>query len=458
MEEKPGEEKCGTQKLHRKRPVSVCGRRPGPQDANRGRAKAPDARSRPPPADCDALVEAVTARLKEQRYLNDTSYATSYSANRRDTEKFGSMRVVQDLKAKGVHPDVIGKAIGETYSEVDEEKLACEFAGRKRLKQPKDQKQAARIFRMMARAGFSSRVIVKLLRNWKVEDETLSALEQEREMAEHDSFHRGRIVKPKPQPQSQPEWSTAVEHLSAADPKLAALIAQVGPCTIAIPHHFSIFYSLARSIVYQQLAGAAAASILARVEALFRQGRMTPKNLLQTPEAELRAAGLSQNKLAALRDLAAKCLDGTVPSKRALARMADEEIIERISQVRGIGRWTVEMMLIFRLGRPNVLPVDDYGVRKGMQRLYNLRELPGKDAMRRRARKWEPWCSVASWYLWRCAELPGKKAAAKNPAGNLAKKKAATKKAAKKKPAKKLAANKRAAKKKAVSSAALQIR
>ena len=87
--------------------------------------------------------------------------------------------------------------------------------------------------------------------------------------------------------------------------------------------------------------------------------------------------------------------------------MADEEIIERISQVRGIGRWTVEMMLIFRLGRPNVLPVDDYGVRKGMQRLYKLRELPNKDAMRRRARKWEPWCSVASWYMWRCAELPG---------------------------------------------------
>ena len=89
--------------------------------------------------------------------------------------------------------------------------------------------------------------------------------------------------------------------------------------------------------------------------------------------------------------------------------MDDEEIIEHISQVSGIGRWTVEMMLLFRLGRPNVLPVDDYGVRKGMQRLYKLRELPNKDAMRRRARKWEPWCSVASWYMWRCAELPGSK-------------------------------------------------
>ena len=208
----------------------------------------------------------------------------------------------------------------------------------------------------------------------------------------------------KSQPQS--DLSMAVEHLCAADSKLAGLIAQVGPCGMQIPHNFSIFYSLSRSIVYQQLAGAAASAIFARVEALFPKGRMTPKNLLAVEDAPLRGAGLSQNKLLALRDLAAKCLDGTVPTKRALASMEDEEIITRISQVRGIGRWTVEMMLIFRLGRPNVLPVDDYGVRKGMQRLYRLRELPDKAAMRRRARKWEPWCSVASWYMWRCAELP----------------------------------------------------
>jgi DNA-3-methyladenine glycosylase II len=230
-------------------------------------------------------------------------------------------------------------------------------------------------------------------------------------------------------PQPQPEWSTAVAYLSAADPKLAALIAQVGPCTMQIPHHFSIFFSLARSIVYQQLAGAAASAIMGRVEALFPKGRMTPKNLLDAPDTALRAAGLSQNKLLALRDLAAKCLDGTVPTKRALARMSDEEIIERISQVRGIGRWTVEMMLIFRLGRPNVLPVDDYGVRKGMQRLYRLRELPNKAAMHRRARKWEPWSSVASWYMWRCAELPAARSKASTKA---APKKLAAKSAAKK--------------------------
>jgi DNA-3-methyladenine glycosylase II len=149
---------------------------------------------------------------------------------------------------------------------------------------------------------------------------------------------------------------------------------------------------------------------------------------------------LSQNKFAALRDLAAKCLDGTVPNERALARMADEEIIDRISQVRGIGRWTVEMMLLFRLGRPNVLPVDDYGVRKGMQRLYKMRELPNKDAMRRRARKWEPWCSVASWYMWRCAELPGSKPRTK------AKPVASRKKLATRKPAAKKVAAKKAVK------------
>lgn len=137
--------------------------------------------------DCDALVEAVTARLKQQRYLNDTSYASSYSISRRDTEKFGRMRVAQDLRAHGVHPDVIAKAVGETYSEVDEQKLARQFAERKRLRPPKDQKEAARIFRMMARAGFSSGVIVQLLRHWRVEDETLSSLEQEREMAELSS-------------------------------------------------------------------------------------------------------------------------------------------------------------------------------------------------------------------------------------------------------------------------------
>jgi regulatory protein len=132
----------------------------------------------------EQLVEAVTARLKAQRYLSDSSFAASYSSNRRDNEKFGARRVEQDLRAKGVHPEVIGRALGEAYEGVDEEKLARQFIERKRIKQPQQQKDAARVFRMMVRAGFSSRVIFRILREWKIEDETLSALEQEREMAE----------------------------------------------------------------------------------------------------------------------------------------------------------------------------------------------------------------------------------------------------------------------------------
>lgn len=130
-------------------------------------------------SDGDTLIESVISRLKEQRYLNDSQYAASYSALRKDNEKFGRMRVVQDLKAKGVHGDVIDKAVSATYSGVNEEQLARAFLFRKRAKKPADQKSAARIFRMLARAGFSTRAIVSILRKWEVEDETLTLLEQE---------------------------------------------------------------------------------------------------------------------------------------------------------------------------------------------------------------------------------------------------------------------------------------
>lgn len=131
-----------------------------------------------------AIIDAVVERLKQQKYLNDSQYATSYSQYRQENEKFGRMRVVQDLKAKGVHGDVIEKTVGAAYSGVNEEKLAREFLERKRTKKPKDQKESARVFRMMVRAGFSSRTIIKILRAWDVEDDTLSQLEQEREEAE----------------------------------------------------------------------------------------------------------------------------------------------------------------------------------------------------------------------------------------------------------------------------------
>jgi len=135
----------------------------------------------------DALIEAVVERLKQNRYLNDTNYATVYSQYRRENEKFGRIRVVQDLKAKGVHGDVIDKVITSAYEGVSEDKLAREFVARKRLHQPKDQKEAARIFRMMARAGFSSRTIVSILKKWNVETETLTALEQERSDSEDNA-------------------------------------------------------------------------------------------------------------------------------------------------------------------------------------------------------------------------------------------------------------------------------
>ncbi len=205
----------------------------------------------------------------------------------------------------------------------------------------------------------------------------------------------------------QPDFTEAVDHLKNADPKMAALIERVGPCRMQIRHHHSIFYTLMRAITYQQLAGAAAAKILARVEQCCSGNgtQPTPEQVLAASDEVLRAAGLSRNKMAAIRDLAAKTLDGTVPQLRAIRSMADEEIIERITEVRGIGRWTVEMLLMFRLGRMDVLPVDDYGVRKGAQVTYRMRALPDKKRLTKVAERWRPWRTVGSWYMWRAAEI-----------------------------------------------------
>src|SRR5581483_5868349 len=134
----------------------------------------------------------------------------------------------------------------------------------------------------------------------------------------------------------------------------------------------------------------------------------TPQQLLRAPAAKLRAAGLSANKLLALRDLARKTLDGVVPEHAELATMDDEAIIERLTEVRGIGRWTVEMLLMFRLGRPDVLPVDDFGIRKGFALAFNTRELPSREALEKRGARWQPYRTVASWYLWRVVELGSK--------------------------------------------------
>ena len=198
----------------------------------------------------------------------------------------------------------------------------------------------------------------------------------------------------------------ACRHLSDADPPLGRLIARVGPFTMRPVATQSLFAALARSIVYQQLSGTAAETILRRVVALFAAKRFpTPGDILAVPPDRLRAAGLSAAKTLALRDLAEKTLDGTVPSMARIRRMDDEAIVEQLTRVRGIGRWTVEMLLIFRLGRPDVLPCGDLGVRKGFALTFGKRELPDAAAMTRRAEGWRPYRSVASWYLWRALEL-----------------------------------------------------
>jgi 3-methyladenine DNA glycosylase/8-oxoguanine DNA glycosylase len=197
----------------------------------------------------------------------------------------------------------------------------------------------------------------------------------------------------------------ACRHLSDADPRLGELIARAGPFTMRPEPTQSLFAALVEAIVYQQLSGRAAATILRRVVALYRPRRFPrPQDILETPPATLRAAGLSAAKALAVRDLAARTLDGTVPSMLHVRRMSDDEIVERLTTVRGVGRWTVEMLLLFRLGRPDVLPLGDLGVRKGFARTFGRRVLSDPMVLSRRAERWRPYRSVASWYLWRALE------------------------------------------------------
>ncbi|MGI8770535.1 MAG: DNA-3-methyladenine glycosylase family protein [Acidobacteriaceae bacterium] len=204
--------------------------------------------------------------------------------------------------------------------------------------------------------------------------------------------------------------------LAAADPKLGVLMERAGPFTLRLKSQHSPFEALLESIVYQQLHGKAAAAILRRLITAFGEYHPQPEQLLAAPDELLRGAGLSANKALALRDLARKTLDGTVPTLAKIRRMPDAEIIERLTEVRGVGQWTVEMLLIFRLGRPNIMPVTDYGVRKGFLLTFGryrkaepitVAMLPKPDVMLRRAERWLPWRSVASWYLWRACDLHG---------------------------------------------------
>jgi methylated-DNA-[protein]-cysteine S-methyltransferase len=196
----------------------------------------------------------------------------------------------------------------------------------------------------------------------------------------------------------------AIAHLRAADPTLARVIDEIGPFRMRLRPAPSVFAALAESIVYQQLNGKAAAAIFARVSALFPRGRPTAARLLRISEEKLRGAGLSGSKLLSLRDLAQKAEDGAIPTLGEIQNMADETIVERLSEVRGIGRWTAEMLLMFRLGRPDVLPVDDFGVRKGFAIAFDKSEQPSPKELAAYGARWEPYRTVASWYLWRVVE------------------------------------------------------
>jgi methylated-DNA-[protein]-cysteine S-methyltransferase len=201
----------------------------------------------------------------------------------------------------------------------------------------------------------------------------------------------------------------AAAHLAASDARLARVIERVGPPRLRLDAVASTFEALAESIVYQQLTGKAAATIHARLRALFPRKRVRPDALLALHDEALRGAGLSRGKVLALRDLASKTLDGTVPSIRALHGLDDDAIVERLVQVRGIGRWTVEMLLIFRLGRPDVLPVGDFGVRHGFKLAYGKREMPTPKELARHGERWRPYRTLASWYLWRAVDLAKQK-------------------------------------------------
>jgi DNA-3-methyladenine glycosylase II len=192
----------------------------------------------------------------------------------------------------------------------------------------------------------------------------------------------------------------ALKHLAKADPRLADIIESVGAYEIKLRR--DPFRSLVEAIIYQQLAGSAADAIYGRFVKIY--GRFPkPAQLLATKDAKLRAAGLSSRKIEYLKDLAARVADGRLKLAR-LSKLPDEQVIEQLDQVKGIGRWTAEMFLIFCLGRQDVLPVGDLGLRKAMQKAYSLADLPSPESMCGIAEPWKPYCSVATWYMWKSLE------------------------------------------------------
>jgi len=197
----------------------------------------------------------------------------------------------------------------------------------------------------------------------------------------------------------------AVRHLKRADPVLARVITRVGPCRFEARRDGTHFDAVARAIIYQQLSGKAAATIHGRMRDAFGGRDPEPAELLAMPDEPLRAAGVSRQKLGYLRDLAARVHGGEVPL-HALDDLSDDEVLEALVRVKGVGRWTAQMFLMFRLGRMDILPELDLGVQRGIQLAYGLKKLPGPKDVLRYGRPWAPYRSVASWYLWRSIDGP----------------------------------------------------
>lgn len=194
-----------------------------------------------------------------------------------------------------------------------------------------------------------------------------------------------------------------MRHLSA-DGDWAQLIKDIGPPRLEIERSQSPYEALMRAIAHQQLHGRAARAIMGRFVALYPGDFPAPTEVLATPEQAMRACGFSASKVACLREISARAQDGTIPSRAAAARLKNEALIERLTTIRGVGRWTVEMLLIFTLGRKDVLPVDDFGVREGYRVLKGLAEQPRPRALAEIGEAWAPYRSVAAWYLWRAAD------------------------------------------------------
>jgi len=201
----------------------------------------------------------------------------------------------------------------------------------------------------------------------------------------------------------------AIKHLRDRDPRLAEFIDRIGLIKLPPRRSSDPYLALLETIAYQQLAGAAAKKIWGRVMCLFDEGGPRPEKLIALSEETLRSAGLSRSKALSMRDIATRTLSGQIPDALAMKAMSNEELFETLTQIRGVGPWTVEMLLMFTLRRPDVMPATDYGIRKGFQMLYRKRQLPTPKQLLKKAESWRPYRTAAALYLWRIADTAKEK-------------------------------------------------